>query len=494
MADDNESYKKIIKSTSIIGGSQVFTIILGIFRTKVVAILLGPTGVGIVGILQTIIDMVRNATGFGINFSGVKYIAEAAGTDDLYKISKTVNVLKKWALATGLLGMFITIIFCIPFSKYSFGNNSYAINIAILSIVLLISSVSSAQLALLQGLRMIGKMAKATLYGSILGTAITLPLYWWLGIKGIVPGLILTAFGSLIISWLFTKDIKVEIVKYTLKESFLSGLNMAKLGFFIVINGFIATASMYVIRALVMSKLGLDSVGFFQAVMTISTLYLGILLNSMLADFFPRLSMINTDNNASNKLINEQLELTLLVGTPMILGIITFSTLIIHLLYSTSFSPAIPVLQWQIAASLMTLISWPLGVMFLAKDKGKYAIMTETIKQLIFIAFVFMFFDYFGLKVLGIGFFIASFVNMLLVIPSVRYLGDFRFSKTNMYYIIIGCISVLTVLLSSLFIESNLIKYTINIMLCLVIIIVYVRRIDKFLNIMGLVSKLISKK
>jgi len=105
-----------------------------------------------------------------------------------------------------------------------------------------------------------------------------------------------------------------------------------------------------------------------------------------------------------------------------------------------------------------------------------------------------MFFDYFGLKVLGIGFFIASFVNMLLVIPSVRYLGDFRFSKTNMYYIIIGCISVLTVLLSSLFIESNLIKYTINIMLCLVIIIVYVRRIDKFLNIMGLVSKLISKK
>ena len=95
METEKNSYQKIFKSTSIVGGSQVFVIILGIVRTKFVAILLGPTGVGILGIMQTIIDMVRNATGFGINFSSVKYIAEASVTEDSTKISKTIQVLRR---------------------------------------------------------------------------------------------------------------------------------------------------------------------------------------------------------------------------------------------------------------------------------------------------------------------------------------------------------------------------------------------------------------
>lgn len=491
---EKNSYKKIVKSTSIVGGSQVFNIILSIFRTKVVAILLGPSGVGIIGIFQTIIDMTRNATGFGINFSAVKFIAEAAGTNDTNRISKTITILRKWAIGTGLFGMFITIILCIPLSKYSFGNNSYALSISILSIILLISSISSAQIALLQGLRMIGKMAKASLYGSILGTITTLLLYWWLGVKGIVPGLIITALSSLIISWSFARNVKIEKRQISLSDTFYSGLNMAKLGFFIVVNGFIAAASMYLIRVLLMSKLGINSVGYFQAVMTISTLYMNILLNSMLADFFPRLSMVHDDNIQSNKLINEQLELTFLIGTPMILGMITFSNLIINLLYTSSFSPAIPVLQWQIAASLFTLISWPLGVMFLAKNKGTYAILAETIKQLIFISIVFVFFNYFGLKVLGIGFFIASFISMMVVIPSVKYLGEFKFSKANRLYIFIGSCSVLLVLINSLLFNSSLYIYSINISVCIVIVIIYFGKLDQLLGIKGLIKRKFGKQ
>ncbi len=394
MNTEQNSYQQIAKSSGIIGGSQVFNIFIGIFRTKIVALLLGPSGVGIVGILTTIIDMAKNATGFGISFSAIKFISEAAGTQDTYKISKTIKVLRRWAIGTGTFGMLLTILLCVPLSNYSFGNNTWALQIAILSSILLISSISAAQLALLQGLRMIGKMAKASLYGSILGTLITLPMYWWLGTDGIVPGLILTSIGSLIISWLFARKIKIDNIKISFFETFSSGLNMAKLGLFIVVNSFFATASMYYIRAIIMSKSGMDSVGYFQAVMTISTLYINILLNSMLADYFPRLSMVHNDNTTSNKLINEQLEITLLLGTPMLLGMVTFSSLIITTLYSSSFAPAIPVFQWQIAGLFMTLISWPLGVMFLAKNKGLFAVLNETIRQIVFIAVIVFFYRY----------------------------------------------------------------------------------------------------
>jgi enterobacterial common antigen flippase len=337
-------------------------------------------------------------------------------------------------------------------------------------------------------------MAKASLYGSILGTIITLPLYWWLGTDGIVPGLILTSFGSLIISWLFARNVKVDNLKISFPETFSLGLNMAKLGLFIVVNGFIATASMYYIRAIIMSKLGIDSVGYFQAVMTISTLYINILLNSMLADYFPRLSMVHGDNKTSNKLINEQLEITLLLGTPMLLGMITLSSLIITTLYSSSFTPALAVFQWQIAGLFTILISWPLGVMFLAKNKGLFAVLGETIRQIVFIAFVIFFFNILGFEVLGIGYFIASFVSMMMIIFSVKYLGGFKFSKANMNYILIGFLSGFIVLFCSLYIESLILKYLINLSITLTVSTLYIIKLNTLLNIKGVLLRLFFNK
>ena len=71
--DDNQVKKELLKSTSIIGGTQIFIILLGIFRTKIIALLLGPAGLGFLGLLQSIVDIVRSSTSFGINYSAVKY-------------------------------------------------------------------------------------------------------------------------------------------------------------------------------------------------------------------------------------------------------------------------------------------------------------------------------------------------------------------------------------------------------------------------------------
>lgn len=368
MENNKESYKQIFKSTTIVGGSQIINIAIGIIRNKVIAILLGPAGVGVSGIFQTIIDLVRNGTGLGINFSGVKNVAE--NNTDPHRVAKTILILRRWEFGTGLVGMIVIIVLCKFFSNYSFGSDAYTFSIAIMSVTLLITAVSAGQLAILQGLRRIGEMAKANLLGSVLGTVISLPLFWWLGISGVVPSMILTALGALTISWLYARRVITEPVQLSLSQTFTEGLGMAKLGFFIVVNGFVATASLYLIRILIRSHLGLDSVGYFQAVWTISTMYINILLNSMLADYFPRLSVIKDDKIASNKLINEQLEMTLLVGTPMLLLMIAFSSLAISILYSSSFHVAISVLKWQMMASFLLLLVGQWVFFIFQKTKG----------------------------------------------------------------------------------------------------------------------------
>jgi antigen flippase len=450
----DESQKQILKATSIIGGAQFLSIVIGIVRTKAVALLLGPYGLGVVGMLQSIIDIVRNATGFGLNYSAVKDVAEADASGSIHKLNETITVLRNLVLWTGLLGTVLTIIFAKPLSIFTFGNSQYTLSVVYLSITLLLSSISGGQIALLQGKREVKLMAKATLYGAIYSTFISVLVYYLFGINGIVPVLIISSIIPLIFSWYYSRKIKFERQEILFKDSLSKGLGMARLGFFIVVTGFMATLTLYVIRIIIVDKMNIEGVGFFQASWMISTTYIGIILNAMLSDFFPRLSAINNDKQASNKLVNDQLEIALVLGTPMILFLIATAGLLVKILYSASFFNTVSILQWQLFGAFFTLISWPLGVLFLAKNKGKFCVLTDGFWSLLFLGIVFFGWEYFGFKVLGIGDSIAIIFKLLLVFFLVNKIGDFKFSHKNVKTIVFYGFLTVLMMLNVLFFEG----------------------------------------
>lgn len=485
------SYKQILKSTGIVGGAQVLNIVIGIFRTKIIALLLGPEGIGFLGIFQSIVDMIRNATSFGINFSGVKDIAEAVESSKEEEKSKIIYVVRRWALFTGFLGLLVGILFCIPLSEYAFGNNSYATDVLWVSFSILFTSISAGQIAILQGVRRIVQMAKATLYGSILGTILTLPLYYFYGRNGVVPGIIVVSLGSILISWLYTKDIPLKKVTLKISEIFFAGLGMAKTGLFIIISGFGVAVTMYAMRAMIIDKvgsgpngieLGLASVGMFQAVWTISRSYTGTLTNAMLADYFPRLSAVNKDNEATNRLINEQLEMTLLVGVPLILLMIIFAPFVINLLYSSSFDQAIPLLQWQMAGTYFTLLSWPLGVIFLAKGKGQFCIVNDISWCILYYLLVFLTWKNLGFISLGVIFPLVGLINVFVIIIEMRLISGFVFSKNNKN-LLVFTFPVVAFALVNVLLFTGWIKWCISGFLLLFTMVICYRKMNKLIDI-----------
>ena len=71
------SHRQIFKSTALIGGAQVINMGIGVVRTKALAVLLGPAGMGLAGLYMTATGLVGSVAGLGINASGVRQIAEA---------------------------------------------------------------------------------------------------------------------------------------------------------------------------------------------------------------------------------------------------------------------------------------------------------------------------------------------------------------------------------------------------------------------------------
>jgi antigen flippase len=101
---EKRSYGQILKSSALIGGSQIANIAIGIVRTKAMAMLLGPPGFGLFGLYGSIANLTQSVAGMGVNSSGVRQIAEAVGSGDKIRIAQTAAVLRRTATVLGLLG------------------------------------------------------------------------------------------------------------------------------------------------------------------------------------------------------------------------------------------------------------------------------------------------------------------------------------------------------------------------------------------------------
>ncbi|MEO0248192.1 MAG: oligosaccharide flippase family protein, partial [candidate division WOR-3 bacterium] len=302
------SYGQILKSTTLVGGSQVINILIGIVRTKFMAMLLGPAGVGLIGMYQAVIEMVGMVTGLGIGSSGVRQIAEAAGSGDETRIARTVYTLRRTALFLGVIGMLVTMALSTPLSFFTFGNREHAWAIAVLGVTLLMGSVSSGQAALVRGMRRIADLASMSVIGAVLGTGLSVPIIYLWGEKGIVPSLLAVSAATILPSWWYARRIKVRGVSLYVGEIIREARGLVSLGLVFMASGVMVTGVMYLIRVLVVSGLGMESVGLYQSATTLSTMYIGIVLNAMGMDFYPRLTAVAEDNAAINRLVNEQTE------------------------------------------------------------------------------------------------------------------------------------------------------------------------------------------
>ncbi|GAB6008318.1 O-antigen translocase [Dysgonomonas reticulitermitis] len=432
------SYSQILKSTSIFGGSQVLVIIIGIVRAKAIALLLGPAGVGIIGIYQSIVDMLRTGCGLGLDTGGVREIAAANSLEDKTLLGKTIYRLNWWFLVAAFLGLTACLAFCRPISIWAFGTDKYVLPIVLLSIPVFLAILTTGRSVNIQGMRKVSYMAQYEVWGSLVGLFIALPLYYILGLKGIVPAFITTGLVLYFFVEFYYKKLNVRLIKIPRKEVLEAGLSTLKLGIFIVISGIISTAGMFLVRAYISRSLNVEAAGLFQSAWTITAVYLGLILKSMGADFFPRLSSIAEKKTEIKKLVNEQTYVVLVISVPVIIGMLLFSEFALSVLYSTKFANAENILQWQVLGSVLKLLSWPVAFIILAKKKGLLFLFSEVVFYISYLAVSYFLFPQYGLDAVGIGYLIAYMIYLPLIVLIGWRISGFIWSKEIMIMITIG--------------------------------------------------------
>lgn len=453
----NKDYSKILQITSLLSGVQLFQIAFSVIRVKIVAIFLGPIGMGVFSLLTNTLNTFGSFINLGISTSGVRQISKQHELErDIVPI---IIVLRALGLFTGMLGVIILFLLAPNVSVALFNNDTYTLNLRILSIVILLIQITNVNLAILQGSKKLKDLSYANLIGNLSGLIFSLPIIVYFREEGIPYAIIITNSFNLIATIFFVNKIG-SAIRIPIKFDFFveQSKEILKIGVVLSISGILVNLNSYLTQLFITRTGSLSDLGLYTASYSLVVSYVGLILNAMSTEYYPRLCSNASSNNKSNQIVNTQAEILTLLITPIIISFFLFSDLIISILYSKDFSSIQTLVNLMVFGMLFRSVSWCISFVFSAKGHIKSFFYIEFFATIYSLIFNVIFYNLYGLNGLGYSFILSYVIYLVHVYIMANRKYGFCFSNENKK-IFTFCLLLLFVLFLVSFINITFLKY-----------------------------------
>jgi len=352
--------------------------------------------------------------GVGLGGSLVRLIPSVLAKDGTQEVSALRRAAWWLFWGFGSLAFLVLFFFRVPISRIVLGGPEHAGVVALMGAALFLSLASGIQASILNAYHRIGALAQLGVLNSILGAGSSITLIGLFGEDGIPFAIVTGAVVSFSLSRLFLRRAeKDNLPRATWRDTIRAARSLLLFGVPLTGSQVVGEGARLALPLVVVSMLDKESVGFFGAASAIAVTYMGFLVKAMGQDYFPRVSAAVDDPHELARLANQQLRLVLLLGVPLILGVSAMSSIVIPLVYSPAFIPAVAVLQWQLAGDVLKLPTWVIGFMILVRTSRKY-FTVELLAGVFLLAFSWLGITMFGLVGIGIGW-LAMYVVILPV-------------------------------------------------------------------------------
>lgn len=405
MGNENSSYRNIFKATSLFGGVQVIQILANLIKGKFAAILIGATGMGMISLFTVPVSMIINISGLGLGTSAVKDISQLAERDNDEELGKILFIFKRLVLYSCVAGGLMTLLGSYWLSVNSFGNSDYVLQFIFLTLMVIGSLLYQANVTILQGLRQLKKIAQLSIINAISTFSIALICYYFWGIQGIVPAMIVPVWINFIFAYsaILKLDLPSNPVKFN--ELWYKGKIMISFGFALVISAFLGQLCTYILNVFI-SKVGeIKDVGFMNAAISMTTMSITMVFAAMATDYFPRLSAVADNKDKMNSLVNRQSEILILIVTPLLIIFSISAPVLIRIFLAQEFIIITEFIRIVAIGMFFKAASYAIGYISFAKSDKKVFFYFEGVVFNIFSLLTnIVFYYYFGLSGLAISF------------------------------------------------------------------------------------------
>lgn len=379
----------IVKVFSLTSVSTLVKMLTGFVSVKVVASIIGPAGVALVGQLNNFATIAMSLSSGGINNGITKYISEFKNDEGKVRtyLSTALRITVICSLCVGVAMIVLNRLL----SRLILQTEEYWYVFLIFGFTILLYALNLMLLSVVNGFKEFKKYVKINIANSIVGLCFTLVFVLTLGLPGaLVSAVTYQSVMLFITMWMVRKSSWAAWSNFKERLNRLASKQYFKYTLMTLTTAATLPISQLLLRSYVISEISPIEAGWWEAMNRLSNMYLMVITTSFTVYYMPRLSELSDKFELRREIFKAYKLIVpiLIVGFALIY---LFRHLIIRILFSPEFLPMENLFIWQLIGDFFKICSWLLAFIMVAKAMSKAYIATEIIFALLYIAFGFVF-------------------------------------------------------------------------------------------------------
>lgn len=410
----------IVKVFSFTAISTIVKMLTGLISVKFVALIIGPTGIALLGQLNNFSSIILTLACGGINNGVTKYLAEPENDVDVVR-DLLSTALKITVYCSAFCGI-ILLLFNKLLSELVLLTPDYGYVFVVFGVTILLYALNMLITSILNGFKEFKQFVKVNIVGSIIGLIITLFLVYFFELRGaLISAVTFQSVMFFVSLWMVRKLPWLSFSMFKEKFSTIIAKKYFKYSLMTFVTAATVPVSQLLLRGYVISEISVVEAGWWEGMNRISNMYLMVITTSLSVYYLPKLSEIQDKFELRSEIFRAY-KFILPVITVGFLVVYFARVLIIRVLFTPDFISMSDLFLWQLIGDFFKISSWLLAFLMVAKAMTRMFIFTEVLFSVLLVGLGYYFVMYNGIVGLTQAYAINYFIYLLFMLVVFRKL------------------------------------------------------------------------
>ncbi|EKB20181.1 O-antigen translocase [Aeromonas veronii] len=412
--------RRLLKVTAMTGLLTLLKMAMGFVIAKVVAIYTGPTGMAMLGQVQSMVGALNGVINAPVGSGVVRYTAEKK-EQGFEACAPWWRAAVQWVVIISAITIPSGLLLAEHISNWLFQDTAIAWVVMATVCVLPLSAIGTLCNSIINGQQLYRRYVGLGMLSAVISGCVMLTMIVMANIQGaLLAAAVQAALIGLVmlIANLSQPWFRLQYwwggTTWEARKAIGGYMLMA------VTTALTVPVSLILVRSILVDQVGWEAAGHWQAVWKISEVYLGVITMALGTYYLPRLSsLVGVDAIVSE--IHRTVLIVIPVVTVMAAGVYLLRDVAIWLLFTDEFKSARDLFAIQLCGDVVKIASWLYAYPMLSRGATKWFVSTEIIFSLLFVLLTYFFVQCIGLKGANVAYLVNYFMYFFVVFFNVKH-------------------------------------------------------------------------
>ncbi|MBL0614743.1 O-antigen translocase [Aeromonas veronii] len=411
--------RRLLKVTAMTGLLTLLRMAMGFVIAKVVAIYTGPTGMAMLGQVQSMVGSLNGIINAPVSSGVVRFTAEykEQGFD---ACAPWWRAALQWVMIISAIAIPVGLLFAKQIASGLFKNVNLEWVVMATVCMLPFAAIGTLCNSVINGQQLYRRYVGLGMLSALISGGVMLTMIALHNIEGaLLAAAVQAALIGLVMLIANLRQPWFKLCYWLGEVEPQARKDIGKYMLMAITSALTVPTSMIFVRNILIDQVGWEATGQWQAVYKISEVYLGVITMSLGTYYLPRLASV-TGVNAIIREIHKTARVIIPIVAAMALGVYLLRDVAISLLFTEAFRNARDLFAIQLTGDVIKIWAWLYAYPMLSRGATRWFMTTEIVFTMSFVILTYFLVPQHGVMGANIAYAINYFVYFIVMFFCVR--------------------------------------------------------------------------